>query len=110
MDVFPSLEKFRYNEDDLISVIQSVIFENVGLMNVDVETKFSDDLKMDEPTKIEILLAIEHAIGFKIDNVALSEINSIKDAVALYKELYQEVEKDKRKNPSLAPFQSKISA
>lgn len=93
-----------YSEDDLVLVIQSVIFENLGIEDVKVDDHFVEKLKMDEPTRVEILLAIEHALGFKIDNNLLYQVNSIADAVKLYVVLSEEASKLQRKKVGVVPF------
>lgn len=105
-DFLTCLEEFRYDKDDLIAVIRSVILKDLGLKNIENFHDFVKDLKMDEPTRIEILLAIEHAIGFKLENDLLISIMSIDDAVKIYESLLNSAIKEKSKIIKTTPFSS----
>lgn len=80
-----------YTEEDLVKIIRYVLLENLGLKDVDRALRFEQDIKMDEPTRVEILLAIEHALGVKVENNLLASVNSINDAIELYRKMLPSV-------------------
>lgn len=96
--------ELQYKEEDLIRVMRCVILKNLGIEDVSVDASFSEDLKMDEPTRVEILLAVEHSLGVEIALEELYAIDSIAQAVKFYRKTLQEMRLKKQSPINFLPF------